>query len=57
MGLDRPLARTQELRKMTALLNIPGVGPRIQVEEDESGKLPNVLVARLQETRVVVAHA
>ncbi|PKI48115.1 hypothetical protein CRG98_031477 [Punica granatum] len=34
-----------------------GMGPKIQVAEDESGKLPDVLVARLQETRVVVAHA
>ncbi|PKI79381.1 hypothetical protein CRG98_000227 [Punica granatum] len=45
------------LQKMVALLNMPGVGPKMQVAEDESGKLPNVLVTRLQRTCVVVAHA
>ncbi|OWM72798.1 hypothetical protein CDL15_Pgr021104 [Punica granatum] len=42
---------------MAALQNMPGVGPKMQVVEDESGKLPDVLVTRLQGTHVVVAHA
>ncbi|PKI48925.1 hypothetical protein CRG98_030701 [Punica granatum] len=33
--------------RMAALLNIPGVCPKMQVAEDELGKLPDVLVARL----------
>ncbi|PKI78912.1 hypothetical protein CRG98_000685 [Punica granatum] len=41
----------------TIVGNMPGVGPKMQVAKDESGKLPDVLVARLHGTRVVVAHA
>ncbi|PKI39668.1 hypothetical protein CRG98_039938 [Punica granatum] len=35
------------LQKIAALLNMLGVSPKMHVAKDESGKLPDVLVARL----------